>query len=294
MKKLFFIIIIIFILNNNSFLLATEKTPLTKVDYENFITLLDSIYKNGFDNPDRKIYPEILNKYYNFIELYPESPWTIAAFFKMTQLYNRFSFDRDTTYDDMLKHVKNFNFKNEYSKFIFYATLVLITNGSGAENNPDEILLKLYNDCSTNFYKPYLNYLMRVYLNNAIESSIKEKIIDEILNNEIYKQTLFYPNTLLYKISNLFQEKQYQAALTILIEMTSESFYKDKVWKESYLIKNGLFEDAFLSIIGAYVKLNNLEKAKAYLQIAEKRFKHNYDLKYYIEEVSLLESKKAR
>jgi len=118
--------------------------------------------------------------------------------------------------------------------------------------------------------------------------------MNEILHNEFYKETLFYPESLRYKAAYYFTINQPQEALNILLEMTSEAFYKNKKWQEAYFVKNGIFESAFLAIIGAYAELKNIDKARAYLQIAEKKFKHNYDLKYYIEEVSLLESKKAR
>ncbi len=116
--------------------------------------------------------------------------------------------------------------------------------------------------------------------------------MNEILNEESYKQTLFYPEALKYKIAKFFSEKKPDEALKISLEMTSESFYKDKPWKDAYFVKNGLFESSFLAIIGAYVDLKNIDKAKAYLKIAEKKFSYNFDLKYYIEEVSLLEAKK--
>ncbi len=285
-------IVILIILFTYSTIYALENNDPIKIKFENFILLTNSIYKDGFDKPNRSIYKDIVHSFYDFIETCPDNQWSIAAFMHMAPIINGFHFDKDTSYEEILSFSKSLSFKSEYSKLIFTQVIFKSVAGNSlTENNCD--LIKLYKECNDYNYKPYINYLIREYTDN-LEKDYKNQLMNEILHNEFYKETLFYPESLRYKAAYYFTINQPQEALNILLEMTSEAFYKNKKWQEAYFVKNGIFESAFLAIIGAYAELKNIDKARAYLQIAEKKFKHNYDLKYYIEEVSLLESKKAR
>jgi len=286
---------IFYLLINFTFLFAENSKSPTNKDYDEFISILEQVYKNGFDKPDTQLYPKVLKKFVDLIETYPESQWSIAVFYYLAKPFNSFKFDRNTSYDDILALTQNLKFSNDYSKVIFYHCVANMVFSKYIENyySVDNHKL-LYKNCTNSSYKPYLNYLLRTVYSDEISEEEKLNLINEILQDEKYKETLFYPEALKYKASYHFSKNQPQEALNILLEMTSEAFYKNKKWQEAYFVKNGIFESAFLAIIGAYAELKNIDKARAYLQIAEKKFKHNYDLKYYIEEVSLLESKKAR
>ena len=132
----------------------TNPNNRNEKDYENFVKLLNDVSTPDVEKPNINLYPEILKRFYDFIELYPENQWTFAAFHMLAKNFYSFQFDLDATYDDIFKITNNFQFKSKYSKFIFYSVVITALRGNGYDNYPDEKLEKLYSECKDEKFIP--------------------------------------------------------------------------------------------------------------------------------------------
>lgn len=188
-----------------------------------------------------------------------------------------------TSISNIAQLTKDFKFKNEYSKYIFE---YLIKIGSDDENFPFEQNNEIRQKCNDKSYKVYLNTIVMYDYEKSRE--LKNKIIDETIAE--------YPNGLAY--ADALNRKAFHnsdsATLEILLNMLSENFYKDKSWKDAYMTNDGIFQKSFFGVIYVYIELKDIEKAKAYLKIAEEKFPFDHDINYCRELIKELETQTTK